>query len=79
MIEANKKTKTIETFLAGQSEEIEIDVKNVSIEDLRKPPYQATVDFEKIYYARRDHAEIQARKVRRATSSSWSRTASPTP
>lgn len=49
-IEANRKSKTIETFLAGAGPEIEVAVKNVSIEDLRTPPYKATVDFEKIYY-----------------------------
>jgi type IV secretion system protein VirB5 len=49
VIETNKKTNDIETFLAGSTEEIEIQVNNVTIEDLRIPPYKATVDFEKIY------------------------------
>jgi type IV secretory pathway TrbF-like protein len=49
-IEANKKSKTIETFLTGEGPEIEVAVKNVAIEDLRTPPYKATVDFEKTYY-----------------------------
>jgi type IV secretion system protein VirB5 len=49
VIEANKKPNAIETFLAGSTEEIEVQVNNVSIEDLRNPPYKATVDFEKIY------------------------------
>ena len=49
MIEVNKKTNAIETFLAGSSEEIDVQVNNVSIEDLRTPPYKATVDFERIY------------------------------
>lgn len=49
VIEVNKKTNAIETFLAGSSEEIDVQVNNVSIEDLRTPPYKATVDFVKIY------------------------------
>jgi type IV secretion system protein VirB5 len=61
-MEANKKTKLIETFLTNSAEEIDIQVNNVAIEDLRKPPYKATVDFEKIYYARADHAEIRREK-----------------
>lgn len=61
-MEANKKNKTIETFLAGQGEEIDIDVKNVAIEDLRQAPYKATVDFEKIYYAGRDSIEARREK-----------------
>ena len=50
LIEANKKSNAIESFLAGQGGEIDVTVKNVSIEDLRTPPYRATVDFEKVYY-----------------------------
>ncbi len=56
-IEANRKNKLIETFLAGSGEEIDVAVKNVAIEDLRTPPYKATVDFEKIYFTRGDHLE----------------------
>jgi type IV secretory pathway TrbF-like protein len=58
-IEANRKNKTIETFLAGEGDEIEVAVKNVSIDDLREPPYKATVDFEKVYYTQHDHIEIR--------------------
>jgi len=61
-IEANKKSKLIETFLAGEGDEIEIEVENVTIEDLRQPPYKATVDFEKIYYSRADHRETRREK-----------------
>src|SRR5260370_2241104 len=62
IMEANKKSKAIETFLTGTSEEIEIHVANVSIEDLRTAPYKATVDFEKVYYASTDHLEIRREK-----------------
>lgn len=51
LIEANKKSNAIETFLTGVEPEVEVTVKNVVIEDLRKPPYRATVDFEKAYLA----------------------------
>ena len=51
LIEADRKSKELETFLTGKGEEIEVHVKSVAIEDLRKPPYRATVDFEKVYYA----------------------------
>jgi type IV secretion system protein VirB5 len=62
IIEADKKNKTLENFLIGTSEEIEVDVKNVSIEDLRRSPYRATVDFEKIYYTAADHLELRREK-----------------
>jgi type IV secretory pathway TrbF-like protein len=48
-IEANKKRGTIERFLTDGSDEIEVHVKNVTLEDLRQPPYRATVEFEKTY------------------------------
>src|SRR5262249_42440214 len=44
IMEKSKKAKTIESFLSGQSEEIDVRVNNVAIEDLRRPPYRATVD-----------------------------------
>lgn len=58
-IQANRKNKTIETFIAGGDDEIDIAVKNVSIEDLRTPPYKATVDFEKVFYTRSDNLEVR--------------------
>ncbi|MBZ5677075.1 MAG: type IV secretion system protein [Acidobacteriia bacterium] len=59
---SDRKSKAIEEFLAGRSEEIEINVKNVSIEDLRAPPYHATVDFEKIYFSPHDRQELRREK-----------------
>src|SRR5207245_5516874 len=62
LIEANKKNKTMETFLSGSGDEIEVNVKNVAIEDLRTAPYHATVDFEKIYYTAADHVPAKREK-----------------
>ncbi len=62
LIEANKKHQTIESFLAGSGEEIDVQVKNVSIEDLRHPPYRAVVDFERVYYAPATHLETKREK-----------------
>jgi len=61
VIDVNRKTKTIETFLLNSAEEIDVEVTNVSIEDLRTAPYKATVDFEKVHYGP-DHAEIKREK-----------------
>lgn len=58
-IEGNRRNKTIETFLAGDGEEIDVVVRNVSIEDLRTSPFKATVDFDKIYYTKSDNLEIR--------------------
>jgi len=61
-IQSYKKDKTIESFLAGDGDEIDIEVKNVTIEDLRQPPYKATVDFEKVYYNSADRTEARREK-----------------
>jgi type IV secretion system protein VirB5 len=61
-IEANKKSNSIETFLNGSDDEIEIQINSVSIEDLRTPPYRATVDFEKLYYSAAYHQETKREK-----------------
>jgi len=50
-IEANKKTGAIERFLTGSGDEVDVRVKNVTLEDLRQPPYRATVEFEQVYLA----------------------------
>jgi type IV secretion system protein VirB5 len=62
VMEADKNAKGLEIFLAGQGEEIEIRVKNVAIEDLRTPPYRATVDFEKVYFTPADRQEMKREK-----------------
>jgi type IV secretion system protein VirB5 len=55
IISENKKNRIIEDFLSGQSDEIEVSVSNVAIEDLRNQPFRASVDFEKICYTATDH------------------------
>ena len=64
-MEANKKSGLIERFLTSGGEEIDVRVKNVTLEDLRQPPYRATVDFDKVYLAPATRAETQTRGLRR--------------
>lgn len=62
IIEAEEKNKSIEQTLAGAAEEIDIKVTGVAIEDLRKAPYRATVDYEKIYYSPSGRREVRREK-----------------
>ena len=58
-IARDQRTQTIEHFLTGTTDEIEIQVKNVTLEDLKESPYRAVVEFERVYYAvgnRQEHA-----------------------
>lgn len=50
-IAQNQRSQPIERFLAGVGDEIEVQVRNVTLDELRTPPYRATIDFEKVYYA----------------------------
>jgi type IV secretory pathway TrbF-like protein len=56
-IEANRKAGTIERFMTSGNEEIDVRVKNVTLEDLRQPPFRATVDFDKVYLSPATRAE----------------------
>ena len=56
-IEANKKAGTIERFLTSGGEEMDVRVKNVTLEDLRQPPYRATVEFDQVYLSPATHTE----------------------
>lgn len=61
-MEHNRKTKEIETFLVGAGDEVEVSVRNIVIHDLRKPPYRATVDYEKVYLSGPSRAEARRDK-----------------
>lgn len=61
-MEQNRKTKEIETFIVGGGDEIEVTIRNIVIQDLRTPPFRATVDFEKAYLAGRDRVETRREK-----------------
>jgi type IV secretory pathway component VirB8 len=49
-IAQNQRAQSIENFLSGNADEVEIQVRNVTLDELKAAPYKATVDFEKIYY-----------------------------
>ena len=60
IIDAYKKSDIIKSFLTDPSKpEINIEVKNVAIEQLEKPPYRARVDFYMVYYSPADHSELK--------------------
>jgi type IV secretory pathway TrbF-like protein len=50
-IAQNDQSRVIEAFLTNASgEEIDVDVKNVTFTELGRPPYKASVDFDKRYF-----------------------------
>jgi type IV secretory pathway TrbF-like protein len=43
----DQREHTIDGFLTGTSDETEIEVRNVTLDDLKAPPYKAVVEFDK--------------------------------
>lgn len=58
-IDVNQRTKALEQFLAAPTEEIDIAVTNVALEDLREPPFKATVDFQKVVFSYPSRQELR--------------------
>ena len=60
IMDAYKKNDVIKSFLTDPSQpEIDIEVKNVALEDMQTAPYKARVDFEMVYYSPADHSELK--------------------
>lgn len=56
-IAQHQRDHAIEDFLAGTADEVEIVVKNVTLDDLRTSPYKASVEFEQVVYGLGDRQE----------------------
>lgn len=54
----NDQSRTIEAFVTNSSgDEIDITVQNVSLTEVTKPPYKASVSFQKVFYTPGTRAE----------------------
>ena len=50
-IAQNEQSRAIETFLTNPSaDEVDVVVQNVSLSELKKPPFKATVTFQQVFY-----------------------------
>ena len=56
-IAEDNRTRAIETFLSGSADEIEVEVRNVTLDELAAPPYKAAVDFDEVAYPAGSRAE----------------------
>ena len=60
VMEAYKKNNTINSFLINPAApEVDVDVNKVTLEQMQKPPYRASVDFYRVEYAPADHSELK--------------------
>jgi type IV secretory pathway TrbF-like protein len=59
LMAAHARTAALEKFLSDGSDEIEIDVRNVAVEDLDQRPFKASIDFDRIAYSVSNHQETK--------------------
>ena len=60
VIELERKGKMIQTYQQDSMlPYVDIEVKNVALDDLRQSPYSARIEFEKIYTNPSDHTELK--------------------
>jgi type IV secretory pathway TrbF-like protein len=50
-IARDQKAQGIEAFMTGGGDEVEVQVRNVTLDELKTSPFRATVAFDKVYYA----------------------------
>ena len=60
VIELERKGKMIQTYEQDSMlPYVDIEVKNVALDDLRQSPYSARIEFEKVYTNPSDHTELK--------------------
>jgi type IV secretory pathway TrbF-like protein len=53
----DQRTQGIEKFLSTAGDETDIEVKNVTLDDLKTSPYKGVVEFDKVYFSLGNHQE----------------------
>lgn len=56
-IAANQRSQALESFLSSAADEVEVQVKNVTLDDLKTPPYKGVVEFDQVTYGYGTHEE----------------------
>jgi type IV secretory pathway TrbF-like protein len=60
VIERERKDNVIQTYTKeGSLPYVDVEIKNVILDDLRQSPYSARIEFEKVYTNPADHSEIK--------------------
>jgi type IV secretory pathway TrbF-like protein len=63
VVEAERKNKTIASYTSDSSlPYVDVEVKNIILDDLRQSPYSARIEFEKVYVNPNDHTEMRREK-----------------
>ena len=60
VIDQERKDNIIQTYIKDSSlPYVDVEIKNVILDDLRQSPYSARIEFEKVYTNPADHSEVK--------------------
>lgn len=59
IIDNERQNQSIRAFLMDGSDEIDVEIKNIALQDIRSTPMKANVDYELVYYARGERREVR--------------------
>jgi type IV secretory pathway TrbF-like protein len=59
VIEEERKSQSVAKFVREGTEEVDVEIKNIALQDLRSKPMKASVDFEKVFYSRGEKTELR--------------------
>jgi type IV secretion system protein VirB5 len=60
ILDSMKKSKLMESYMSDPNlPDVEIEIKNVVLEEIQSPPYKAKVDVNKLYLSRSDRAILK--------------------
>lgn len=58
-VTAHHEQQTLEKFLISGDPDVEIEVQNVTLQEIRTPPYRASVDFDRVYLQPNTRRELK--------------------
>jgi len=59
VIEEERKAQSLTTFVREGAEEVDVEITNIALQDLRSKPMKASVDFEKVFFTRGERRELR--------------------
>jgi len=59
VMEEERKSHGIAVFLKETGDEIDVEIKNIALQDTKSTPMKGTVDFERIYFTRGERRELR--------------------
>ena len=65
VIDQERKSNFIQNYVRDSGLPfVDVEVKNVVLDDLRQSPYSARIEFEKVFTNPADHSEVKRRRSR---------------